>query len=248
MLSARIAAARESSDTALAAFAAVDGAAELASRSLRNAQGASAPPRSRAGVFLELEAAFPAAVGTRLAANLYNVGGNAAVRSMLGRLPVSSEQIFHVDKYLAREGPSAIELPAAAAGFSLGRDDTFGELDVRALLAVFEVPRLDRVGAGWGGGLSALYHDAAGREAIALRLDWDTERDAQEWQEAAALYVNEAFDPDTPGAAPTTACAADTCWDVGGRSIAFVRKAERTAFVLGPAVPAAADLARGLMP
>jgi hypothetical protein len=248
LLTPRIAAARGSSDAAEAAFAAASGAAQIASRSLRSTPPAAAPPRTRAAAFLQLEAAFPGAVGARLAANLYNVGGRAALDGLLRRLPTSSEQVFHVDKYLAREEPAAIELPASAAGFSLSRHDSFGELDVRALLAVFEVPRLDRVGAGWGGGLSALYRDATGGQAVALRLDWDNERDAQEWQEAVATYVNEAFDAEVPGPAATTPCAADTCWDVGARQVAFVREGARTALVVAAGVPVSAALGRALVP
>jgi hypothetical protein len=242
-LTARTPAASQSSDAAIAAFAASDGTAALAARKLRSSQVTPAPPGSRAAAFLALEAAFPEAVGTRLAANLYDIGGNDAVQSVLRRRPVSSEQVFHLDKYLARERPVPIALPPGAAGFSLVRHDSFGELDVRALLAVFTVARLDRVGAGWGGGRSALYRDATGGEAVVLRLDWDTETDAREWQDAVARYVNQAFDAGTP-----SPCQADTCWAPGQRSIAFVRKATHSALVLGPTVTLAAELAHALVP
>lgn len=238
-----------SSDEALALAAAAEGAAELAVRNLRTAQAAPTPS-SPAAVFLGLEAQFVDALGLRLASTLLNVGGDRAVRGLLQRPPISTEQVLHVDKYLAREKPVAMELPASPAGFSLVRDDTFGELDVRALLAVFQVPRLDRVGSGWGGGLSAVYRDGSGHDSVALRLDWDTPLDAEEWAEAAAIYVNEAFDANTPGPPAETPCAADACWSVGGRSIAFVRDGERTALVLDPDasdVAASASLARSLL-
>lgn len=244
----RTAALREDGDASRAAGAAADGAASLAVRGLKTTPAARAPARTRIDAFLALEAGFPDAVGTRLAANLYNVGGSDAVRSLLRRLPVSSEQVFHLDKYLTRERPSPIELPGAAGGFRLVRDDTFGELDVRALLAVFAVPRLARVGDGWGGGLSALYRDGSGADAVALRLDWDSERDAQEWQAAVATYVDEAFDADVPGPAATVPCAADACWSSAGRAIGFVRRGSQTALVIGTTVPTAAALASELVP
>lgn len=247
-LTAHTSAASQSSDAAVAAFAAAEGSAALAARTLHSSAPTAVPPGSRVAAFLALEAAFPEAVGMRLAANLYDVGGNDAVKSVLRRLPVSSEQVFHLDKYLARERPVPIALPPAAAGFSLVRHDSFGELDVRALLAVFAVARLDRVGTGWGGGQSALYGDGTGREAVVLRLDWDTEPDAREWQAAVGRYVRQAFDAGTPGPAATMPCQADTCWALGERSIAFVRKGTRSALVFGPTVPLAAELAHALVP
>jgi hypothetical protein len=244
----RVAAVREDSDATLSAGAAAAGAAALTVRSLRAATDSAPAPRTRIDAFVGLESEFPGAVGTRLAANLYNVGGTAAVRSLLGRLPVSSEQVFHVDKYLARERPSPIELPGLAGGLDLVRTDTFGELDVRALLAVFEVPRLDRAGTGWGAGASAYYRDATGHDATVLRLDWDSERDAQEWQEAVVTYVNEAFDGEIPGAPATTPCQADLCWALGARSIAFTLEGTRTAVVFAPTVAAASSVGNDLVP
>ena len=236
----------QDSDGSLAVAAAADGASDLAVRNLRSASAAPTPS-SQAGVFLGLQAQFVDAVGLRLVSNLFNVGGDAAVRSLLARPPVSTEQVLHVDKYLAHESPAPMELPADPAGFSLVRDDTFGELDVRALLAVYQVPRLDRVGSGWGGGMSAVYRSAVG-DAVALRIDWDTAVDAAEWAEAVGTYVNEAFDAQVPGLPETTSCSVESCWSVGGRSIAFARSGARTALVFGPGVEAAAELAGALMP
>jgi hypothetical protein len=245
-LSKHVAGTTSGSDARSAAAAAGEGAATIITRTLPSSPTFAPHARTRIDEFLGLEAAFPSAVGTRLAANLYNVGGSPALRALLADPPTTTEQVFHIEKYLARERALPVELPAAAAGFTLAESDTFGELDVRALLAVFQVPRLDRVGSGWGAGLSALYRGADGQDAIALRLDWDTERDAQEWGEAAALYVNEAFSAETPGPPTTTACPGATCWEVGGRSIAFVRNGSKTAFAIARSVPSAAALAGGV--
>jgi hypothetical protein len=240
---------RSDRDAALAATAAVEGDAEFASTLLGGRSLAFAPRRLAAlpgtpiGNFLRLEQQFPDTVGLRFVTTLHNLGGNRAVFSALRQFPATTEQVFHMDAFLTREPALPVQLPTAAAGFALQGSDTFGELDVRALLAVFQVPRLDVAGEGWGGGRSAVYADAAGDQAVALVLQWDTELDAQEWQEAFATYVNEAFDADTPGFPATTACAVDTCWSVGGRRIAFARNGSRTAVVLGPSVDAAAALA-----
>ena len=93
--------------------------------------------------------------------NLHNLGGNQAIFSALRQFPTTTEQILHVDAFLAREPGQRLTLAPSAGGLALQHSDTFGELDVRALLAVFQVPRLDEVGDRWGGGRTAIYSDSS---------------------------------------------------------------------------------------
>ena len=233
-----------SRDARLAATAAVAGHASLVAQ-LPGAR-ASSHGGPRLDLFLELETGFPTTVGLRFAVNLRNLGGNKAVFGALRRFPETTEQIFHVDKFLEREPAVPIVLPVDAAGLTLGGDDTFGELDVRALLAVFDVPRLDHVGEGWGGGRSAIYRKGT-RQAAVLALDWDSEPDAQQWAEAARAYVNDAFDADEPGLPEPTPCAATACWNLDGHAVAFERVGARTTLVLGADVGTSAQLARAIL-
>jgi hypothetical protein len=240
-------------DAAAAAAAAVEGDAQWATQLVGGAGTPSLTTRllashssHRIDLFLELEQQFPYTTGLRFVANLHNLGGNKAVFTALRQFPTTSEQIFHIDAFLAREPAQQVALLPAAGGLSLQRADTFGELDVRALLAVFQVPRLDHVGEGWGGGRTAIYGDAAGHKAVAVVVNWDTDLDAAEWGEAVATYVNEAFEPDIPGFPATTPCGSATCWSVAGRQIAFVRNGERTALVFGDSAATAGALAASL--
>jgi hypothetical protein len=240
---------RSDRDAALAATAAVEGDAQFASTVLGGRTLAIASrrlagvPGTPIGNFLSLEQQFPDTVGLRFVSTLHNLGGNKAVFSALKQFPATTEQVFHMDSFLTREPALPVQLPTTVGGFALQRSDTFGELDARALLAVFQVPRLDVAGEGWGGGRSAVYANAAGEKSVALVLEWDTELDAQQWQEAVATYVNEAFDAEAPGFPPTTTCGSDTCWSVGGRQIAFARNGSRTAVVFGPDVATADAIA-----
>jgi hypothetical protein len=231
------------SDARLAALAAVEGHASLVSGVPRRS---SSPGGSKLMRFVELERGFTDDVGLRLAADLRNLGGRSAMLSALKRFPDTSEQVFHIDKYLERERARAIVLPFNAAGMTRAGDCTFGELDVRALLAVFAVPRLDHVGTGWGGGRSALYRGAAG-DTVLVALDWDTDRDAAEWAEAVPTYVDKAFDAVAPGLPEPVPCAATTCWNLAGHAVAFERVDLRTTLVLGTDVDASAQLARSLL-
>lgn len=230
-----------SRDRRVAALASVEGHARLAAAAVapRRAMSHGGAKLTR---FLELERGFVYDVGLRFAANLRNLGGREALRGALRRFPDTSEQVFHLDKYLERERARPIVLPVDAAGLTLAGTNTFGELDVRALLAVFDVPRLDHVGSGWGGGRTAVYRGPAG-DAVVLALDWDTERDAAEWAEAAALYVNEAFDAETPGLPPASPCEAAACWQLDGRGVAFAAADTRTSLAVASDVTLAAALA-----
>jgi len=111
---------------------------------------------------------------------------------------------------------------------------------------VFGVPRLDHAGSGWGAGRSAIYR-RPGAEAVAVALDWDSERDALEWAESVALYVNQAFDAGTPGPTARVTCGVTVCWQVGARGIAFERARLRTALVISGDPADSAAVARTLL-
>jgi hypothetical protein len=222
-------------DATLAAAAAIEGHTSLT-------LGAPSAPVPGAGSrltrFLALERGFESMVGLRLAADLHNLGGTAAVRSALRRFPATTEQVFHLDKFLQRERAVPIVLPDEAEGLRLRSTGTFGELDVRALLAVFGVPELDVAATGWGGGRSAVYRDAT-TEAVLVALDWDSEVNAAQWATAATAYVEAAF-----GDGVLTECAASSCWIASGRTIAFDRLGIHTALVVAADVRHAGELAR----
>jgi hypothetical protein len=209
-------------DASLAAAAAIEGHASLVAGLVERRAARAGGPRLRR--YLYLERGFVASVGRRLAVDLRNLGGNRAAWSTLRRFPQTTEQVFHLDKLLERERPLAIRLPTAAAGLALASQDTFGELDVRALLAVHRVQRLDRTARGWGGGRSAVYR-ADGGEAVAVALDWDTELDAIQWADAAGRL-----------ALPRD------------RGVALVRAGARTALVVAVDTATAEAVARAIVP
>lgn len=234
-------------DAALAASAAVEGHATLATRVLGgqvtlSGRLTATHSGSRARAFVDLERRFATTTGLRFAATLRNLGGNSVLLEAIRRFPQTTKQIFHIDSYLAREVPAEIALPSRVGEFEQSGADSFGELDLRALLAVNHVPRLDHAGDGWMGGRTALYSGRAGARALVLALRWETDRDAAEWAEATGTFVNEAFDADQPGLPETVPCGAETCWFVAGRAIAFRRGASRTVLAIAPTIAGAEAL------
>ena len=223
-------------DARLAELAAGQGHAALVAARLGRV--AAVPARgSRLERFVALESSFTASVGLRFAATLQNLGGRRAVATSLTRRPESTEQIFHIDKFLERERPVAVPLPAEAAGLTRTSVGSFGELDVRTLLAVVGAPAVDATGSGWAGGRTAIYRNDVSESAV-VALSWDSARDAEQWTAALPVYLRLAFGrPAGPAPVP---CAATTCWQIGKRGVAFLRSGTRTSMAVSGSVDLAA--------
>ena len=229
-------------DARLAELAAGQGHAALVAARLGRVPAA--PARgSRLERFAALESSFTSSVGLRFAATLQNLGGRRAMGTALLRRPESTEQLFHIDKFLERERPVAIALPAEAAGLRRASVGSFGELDVRTLLAVVGAPRVDATGSGWAGGRTAIYRNGSS-EAVGLVLAWDSVRDAEQWAASVPLYLTRAFGASS---VPASTCTATSCWQTGGRGLAFHRSGTRTALVVAASTDAAASVARSLL-
>jgi hypothetical protein len=233
------------SDGRVAAEAAIEGHATLVA-GVPSSGKTSSRSGGKLARFVELERGFRYSVGLRFAADLRNLGGTKAVLTSLRRFPATTEQVFHLDAYLERERALPIVLPESAAGATLAGHSTFGELDVRALLAVFGVPRLAQVGTGWGGGRTAVYRGAGG-DTVLIALEWDTEQDAQQWAEAVHVYVDQAFDADEPGPPEPTPCTVTACWNLAGHAVALHRLGARTAVALGADLDSSTQVARRVL-
>jgi hypothetical protein len=141
--------------------------------------------------YLRETALFPYNDGLIFVEDLLAQGGYDAVNAAFHDPPDSTEQILHPAKYLQREVPIAVTIPAKlaaslGAGWSIAAEDTLGELVLRIWLE--QVPTsLDArtAAAGWGGDRLALLRGPNGAVALALRTAWDTPADADEFLAAA---------------------------------------------------------------
>jgi hypothetical protein len=211
-------------DAALAANAVIDGVAALAS-GLR----APTPRGTPLARFLTLERSAGLDFGHSLVAQLRYLGGKSGVSTALRTFPATTEQVLHVDKFLEREPALPVSLAPVIRDLRLSRSETFGELDVLALLRAFDLADADSVAAGWGGGRLALYTTADGLQSVALVLRWDTTDDAAEWRAAAPLYVAAAF----PDAQERLCPAVDHCWLTGDRELAAASNGDLTVLASG---------------
>ena len=134
---------------------------------------------------------FPWRRGAAFAAALHAEGGLPRLNRAWAAPPSSTEHVLHPEKYLAGERPVEIGLDAldevlAARGYRPAWRSVFGELGT-ALVLETHFPREDLAAAseGWGGDALALYEKDGQPPLAAWVTEWDTEKDAAEFEAPA---------------------------------------------------------------
>lgn len=136
---------------------------------------------------------FPYEEGSQWATQLYKRGGWELVSQAFSKLPQSTEQILHSDKYFAYEAPQKLTLPEfkTVLGPTWKRidSDVNGEWGCYLILDEFlnNTSESKRASAGWGGDRYALYETGRPDEIFVAQLTaWDTPADAREFFDAYA--------------------------------------------------------------
>jgi hypothetical protein len=227
-------------DAAAAAELAVTGTAALAAHE--------SPPRPDAAGsalhrFLSLERSLSVAGGRQLVSQLRFYGGARAAWGALATPPTTTAQGLHVDLFLGRVPASGVApLPRGTVGATLESTQTFGELDVRALLGTFGIADAAAVAERWTGGRSGVYRLGDGTRATALVLGWDGADAATAWFAAVRTYVDGAF-----AGAAAAQCRQAACWTLPGRALAFSFRGSSSALVSAPSLADAGLLADALV-
>jgi hypothetical protein len=193
------------SDAELAAHALIEGDATLAMtlylakhptvalafiRSVQSQQ-ISSEQFKRAPRVLRESLMFPYEQGSIWATQIYRKGGWEMVSQAYGKLPLSSEQILHPEKYFAYEAPLKVTVPDLKAQlgpkWKLIDTDVNGEWGCYLILDEYlnSAAESKRAAAGWGGDQFALYEAAgSGDVFVAQFTTWDTAADAREFFDA----------------------------------------------------------------
>ena len=142
---------------------------------------------------------FPYTVGFSYVTGIQGAGGWPAVNAYFTKMPKSTKQIMHPEKYLAGEAPVAVTLPADLAtrlgpGWTVPLQDTFGEFQLGIWLREAGVAAADATAAaaGWGGDRLAVMDGPGGAWAVAIDTEWDTATDATEFAAAARSAIKKA--------------------------------------------------------
>ena len=243
------------SDAELAAHALIEGDATLAMtlymekhplvalafiRSL-GAQEAASEQFRQAPRALRESLLFPYEEGSTWATQLYKRGGWEMVSQAFTKLPQSSEQILHPDKYFSYEAPQKLALPDfKILGPSWKRIDydVNGEWGCYLILDEFLKNQSEskQATAGWGGDRFALYETGKADEFFIAQLTaWDTPTDAREFFEAYAKRVSKRY----PDAKELKASEDRMEWQTGSGGVALDLRGSRVAIVEG--VPSSVD-------
>ncbi len=179
-------------------------AANLKPDELLQILGASADPEASAALanapaILRAPLEFPYTTGFGFIQRAFGTGDWAAIDALYGRMPESTEQILHPEKYAAAEAPVKVAMPAdlakrLGAGWTVPVQDTFGELQMGVWLKESGVdPTLaTAAAAGWGGDRLAVIEGPDGAWAVAMRTAWDTTADAAAFDTAATTALGKA--------------------------------------------------------
>lgn len=130
---------------------------------------------------------FPYVYGVGFAQELLKRKGWAGLNEAYSDLPTSTEQIVHPERFLTRDRPVRINIPALDSVLGQGwrrvDDDVNGEIGYRIILAeLIPKRRAEGAAAGWGGDRYCLYENAStGALLITQFTSWDSRADAVEF-------------------------------------------------------------------
>jgi hypothetical protein len=122
----------------------------------------------------------------------------SAVDDVYDDVPSSTEQILHREAYETDEEPIDVTVPEdlaerMGAGWTVGIEDTFGELQTAIWLANADAndrQAADAAAAGWGGDRMAYLAGPSDEDALVWRTAWDDAAAAAEFLRAAELEVD----------------------------------------------------------
>jgi len=110
-----------------------------------------------------------------------------AIRLVYNNPPITTEQIFHPEKYITGEAPVPVDLPNLAPALGQGwveiNNGVLGESFLRAYLGEFAGLGLDNAATGWGGDRFSLLEGPEEDRTFTALIEWDSDRDAEEFYE-----------------------------------------------------------------
>ena len=145
-------------------------------------EGLGDPNMAAAPTYFRESLSMPYNQGMTFATALHKRGGWAAVDRAFRRLPTTSEQIFHPQKYMRREKAKKVRtkgLKKTMGGYKLLGSDSGGEFTVRILETEID-GQPGAASAGWGGDRYWVYKKSKSNFVV-WRTTWDSARDAKEF-------------------------------------------------------------------
>lgn len=156
---------------------------------------------------------YPYEIGERFVTELVKRDGPRAIDRAFSDPPTTSEQLIHIDKYLAGEDPAPLPRPRPPNGAKVVERGALGELLLFLLLrAPVGVDAARGAAVGWGGGRYVAWSQGSD-VCVQATLVMDTPKDADE--AVAALRTWAAGRP-RARVTPGTPITVDNCVPAGG--------------------------------
>ena len=232
--------------------------------------GVSTEQYNQAPRILRESLVFPYLQGSEWATGVYKREGFAGLSKAFSKLPLSTEQILHQEKYVSYEQPVKVVLPDLSGLLNKGvatssgatahstlpttawrrvDSDVNGEWGYYLVLDQFLNSPADsrRAAAGWAGDRFDVYEGANSNQVmIALASVWDTEADAREFFEAYAKrtrvrYPEAKVLDDEKSREPKPETRTFYSWDTSEGRVAIELKGLRVTIIEG--VPTGSDTA-----
>jgi hypothetical protein len=210
--------------------------AEQIRAGMNEGPGAGAPHVMRTSL------AAPYIYGTLFVHALRRRGGWDAVNRAWDDPPTTTEQILHMDKWLAHEAAMPVTAPTFAAlgpGWKVNDEDTEGELGARIAFEEWMEPKAAaEVSSGWGGDRGVLVTNGD-KAAFAWKLRYDPGNKTRD-DRAARAYVGLTRALDKTFGPTKTSDGAFACRERADRGpLALARSGADVVFVLGPVTTSA---------
>jgi hypothetical protein len=198
------------------------------------------PPEQNTPAYMYPSMVFTYLGGMNFVQTLWEKGNWALVNKAFEKLPYSTEQILHPEKYLAGEKPIPMNVPdlsnAVGSGWTLIKSDSLGEYMTYLLLAygADNPAQLDSntaaaAAVGWGGDHYLVFASADGeRSLLAAEWTWDTDADASEFMAAMQAYLEKRFRGETATA------TAGKCWTMNDTSACIYRAGKNILWISAP--------------
>ncbi len=149
--------------------------------------------------YLRESLVFPYLRGQEFCATLVEQGGYEAISKAFGRLPESTSQIIHPEKYLAARPEAPVRIAWADTSFAGQKatdDNVLGELGIRILLEESgHAQAAEHAAAGWKGDR---YLSFGNGDALVWKTIWDSEKDAAEFFEAERQGLEKRYHLEQP--------------------------------------------------
>jgi len=184
---------------------------------------------------------FPYEEGSAWATQLYKRGGWQMVSDAFTKLPQSSEQILHADKYFSYEAPLKVTVPdlKTILGPNWKRidSDVNGEWGFYLILDEFinDAEQSKRASAGWAGDRYVVYEGTRPDQVFVVELSaWDTENDSKEFFDAYAKRTRRRYSNDQGAETNSgTDLSERLAWKTTNGSVVLERRGTRVLILEG---------------